>query len=284
MKMSGAFSPAHKIVSLLFCFFIPSLALSQGNKNPAGVDEATFNFVIHSVTNYFKPVLLGQGDNLHVETFWKSSVINAFARRLDSDVTLAFHGGLARLPGMDMATLALITCHEVGHLLGGAPFKDPKNFISAEAQADYFATSKCMRQIVKAIPEFTNLIPAIAPSASIQTKCFASFSSDLDQRICWLSASASKNMLDALDKATSHTPHPIDFESPDPTVVTKTNSSYPSAQCRLDTLIAGDLCQIDEHQLPDRTDENIGVCSSRNGDVIGLRPRCWFQDSSTFSG
>ena len=275
--MSGVFLPAHKIVQLFFYFFIPTFAFSQTQLNPVGVDEATFNFVIHGITDYFRPVLHAQGDNLHVETFWKSSVVNAFARRLNTDVTLAFHGGLARLPGMDMATLGLITCHEVGHLLGGTPFKDPKNFISAEAQADYFATSKCMRQIVKAIAEFAVLIPTTAPSTSIQEKCLASFSSDLDQHICWLSASASKNMLEVLDKATSHTPHPIDFESPDPAVVTKTNSSYPSAQCRLDTLIAGDLCQVDEHQLPDRADENLGVCSLKNGDVIGPRPRCWFR-------
>src|SRR4051812_30887126 len=55
-------------------------------------------------------------------------------------------GGLATRPSVTEDVLILIGCHEIGHLMGGEPLKSPGYIISAEGQADYYATLKCARK------------------------------------------------------------------------------------------------------------------------------------------
>lgn len=38
-------------------------------------------------------------------------------------------------------------CHELGHHLGGAPFKPDISWMSTEGQADYFSGSTCLKKI-----------------------------------------------------------------------------------------------------------------------------------------
>jgi hypothetical protein len=51
---------------------------------------------------------------------------------------------------------------------------------------------------------------------------------------------------------------------------------HPSLQCRLDTLIAGALCDIPDSQQVTPEDENRGTCNEIQGSVLGRRPRCWY--------
>ena len=83
------------------------------------------------------------------------------------------------------------------------------------------------------------------------------------------------------------------FDTPDPTVVDKTNPKHPDAQCRMDTSLQGALCSIafDELLIPGK-DTAAGVnskeaeeqamkvsCSSLHKVNVGFRPTCWFKSN-----
>jgi uncharacterized protein YkwD len=65
------------------------------------------------------------------------------------------------------------------------------------------------------------------------------------------------------------------LDTPDPTVVDKTQSKHPKAQCRLDTYLAGSLCSkaYDVNQIPK---DEFAFCSNR--------PKCWFKASGGDGG
>ena len=52
---------------------------------------------------------------------------------------------------LNLEQFLFIYCHELGHFIGGAPFKkNPgSTWASTEGQADYWATSVCLRRTLK---------------------------------------------------------------------------------------------------------------------------------------
>ncbi len=144
----------------------------------------------------------------------------AFARRWETDQIIVY-GGIAAIGSED--TMALILCHESGHLFGGTPYSDNYNRLSLEGQADYWGAGECLEKIL------TSLSPLL-PSPKALQFC-------LNEKMCARS-------VDAFLALTAHfadnrnLPHP-ELDTPDETVVTTLNLTHPSPQCRLDTMIAG---------------------------------------------
>lgn len=59
-------------------------------------------------------------------------------------------------PSVSDDTVLWIICHELGHILAGAPYSshpksDPRYPTSAEGKADYFAAGKCLKRVFKKI-------------------------------------------------------------------------------------------------------------------------------------
>ena len=60
---------------------------------------------------------------------------------------VVINGGLVRTEGIGFNQLAIIIAHEIGHLIGGAPYESGSSKCSCEGQADYAATSAILNGV-----------------------------------------------------------------------------------------------------------------------------------------
>ncbi len=189
------------------------------------------------------------------------------------------YGGLARHETITEDGFSLVLCHEIGHLVGGAPtvgmvlMKPMAN----EGQADYFAALKCLRKT------FLNddnaaIVAAMNVPATLATSCAKAFSNSDEKNICIRTGMAGASVADFF-AAVKKLP-PAKFETPDATVVRSTNSSHPAHQCRLDTYFQGSLCDVsfnEDLDMVNMKDEVKGTCHGSLGHTSGLRPLCWYK-------
>lgn len=257
------------------------LAMIFSNEGAAAITKTEYNAVIKKLSSIYKPIVKDMGANLSIIGSWESNVLNASAERTTGtrqwDV-LTF-GGLARIPIINKDGFALVICHELGHHLGGYPLRKD-DWASTEGQSDYFATLKCAR-IFFADDDNESIIKKINVPAIVTEKCSRVYTNNNEINICIRSSMASKNLALALESVRGNAA--IDenfcsFDKPAPALSrVYISEKHPAAQCRLDTLFQGSLCDknVDE-KLSNTTDTN-GVCSKSNGDEIGLRPACWYR-------
>ena len=181
--------------------------------------------------------------------------------------------GLAEHPSLTLGGFFAFACHELGHLIGGAPFVEAGNLNSlrgsVEGQADYFTSLKCLPRLFQQKNWPTELSPPdivkkycqIHNRSERQTSCVKTIMASLDF-VRFIEQDIGTSVLAQLDQK-----DPIE-------VPTRTLINYPKTiQCRLDTLLAGALCQADPSEATDDLNPNIGACSHG----IGARPRCWFK-------
>lgn len=153
--------------------------------------------------------------------------------------------------------LALLICHEFGHFLGGAPtiaqrtsnlatmarmMRNPFEKLSAEGQADFFATSSCYRELKE------------------KERTIHQMKDDLDHFMKMLMTLMRLQNIHVPDLA----PH---RETPSLAKADQTldqMGEYPSLQCRLDTLLKGLECSGVEAVTGQCLDQKIE------------RPACWF--------
>jgi hypothetical protein len=183
--------------------------------------------------------------------------------RAMSDGTVFIAGGILRhYFSSDDAFVALV-CHEIGHLLGGAPAST--NNMSYEGQADYYAASVCMKKFFKAYPE------ELARDNSIYhhyfVTCKKAYSTETDIRIC------AKIMQGGMNLASASAYEIDDILLPGPGideqyVTDKTLVGRDTGQCIADTFEAGALCEIDDSKI-NFTDEKSSACNNR--------PKCWYK-------
>ena len=149
-------------------------------------------------------------------------------------------GGYGRLPGMTRDGVVATLCHELGHGIGGAPYKvnDFENTqVSVEGQADYFAYRYCVPRIfkrlnpaapVKPVNDYTDKQCRSLPPASYN-QCTRAFQSLESERLFF--------RLNPDDPNT-------EYDHRDSTVVKTVDTNpyfYPTSQCRLDTMMNGIL-------------------------------------------
>lgn len=247
-------------------------------KAMSGLSESEFNGAIASVEKIYSPIFSKKGQRLVVRRLWQSEEVNAWASREGANSVIAMHGGLARHPAMTKDGFTLITCHEVGHHLGGTPKGSDPNLRwgSVEGQSDYFATLKCLRKVFAA--EVNSWNGQVAPVA--RQKCEDSFGADTDAaKICMRVAMASVsagNVSGALDRSGNPS-----LTSKDNRVVSQTYEKHPIAQCRLDTYINGSVCKVaDSVDVSDR-EPDTGTCRNIASEEYGARARCWYKPLST---
>ena len=228
-----------------------------------GMTEEMFEGIIDHAVSFYEPEMKAQGGRLTVVKNWDSSEVNAGAKRgtwSDKNAwLLMFYGGLARRPEITPDGFALVVCHEIGHLLGGAPYY-PGEVESNEGQSDYFATLKCARKIwadgVVRFPAKSNY----SLPQQVTMSCTTAFRNAKLVRTCTRSNRAAVGLARLLGRliaeGTDSEYIAPSFLTPDKSVVEQTDHGHPAAQCRLDTMYAGSLGRA--------------------------RPRCWYnpEDSS----
>ena len=163
---------------------------------------------------------------------------------------LFLFGGYAKIEGMTIEGIANTLCHELGHGIGGAPYKNTTDsyLVSVEGQADYYAASVCLKRILK------HIAPKKAPSALdgfVDGKCRKYFKTVTDIKNCFRSFETLEN--ERIFFQIEENGRETFYDRPDMNVVSQVNTKadfYPNSQCRLDTMVNG---------------------------VLGeKRPRCWF--------
>ena len=164
--------------------------------------------------------------------WWKSEQIHASYVKMKyeklTEHNIFLFGGYIRLNGMTLDGLAVTACHEIGHGIGGYPFKTSGS--STEGQADYFSTKTCLPVVFKYLNANTD-----------QNNYFDRLCSNIIVKDCVRKFSAiqsTKLFLESIHNST------LDYYTPSNLVVETINlnsSFYPSPQCRLDTLINGIL-------------------------------------------
>lgn len=226
------------------------------------------------IQNIYDREITSSNANLKIVYDLSSPIKGAFAKNdRHNNWQITVHGGLIEHPKMNYQAMGLILCHEVGHFLGGAPYvqgrqltptfitRAPKN-MSAEGQADFFATADCGKKIfaeVKLDEDYSDL-----PKESLDL-CDGT---QLDERLCLQLIKTSKRVIDIYTDIVSEIDgisyKEVSYVKKDITQTDRTLvyvGEYPGLQCRLDTMLAGISFDKDEKKEE-------------------LRPGCWYKSES----
>jgi uncharacterized protein YkwD len=234
----------------------------QDKMQRPNITETDFNSILDVIEDTYKPIFQSFGANFVLERAWSDSTVNAYADQVGRDWIVHMYGGMARRQEMNVAGFGLVACHEIGHHLGGFPKYSDSPWAANEGQSDYFSTFACARKVFDSLP-----VPTVTgkakeacdkwPDQSARETCYKIMDGGL----------ALGKLLAVLGGERVPT-----YETPDPSVVTKTSDSHPRAQCRLDTYYAGEVCA-------DKV-WNDKVIPTTKDAVCANRPRCWYADDS----
>ncbi len=217
----------------------------------------------HRIKSIYAPIVKEEwGKNLEIRILWFNNNLTARARPQGDRWIIEATMGLAKNPRMTLDAIAGVICHELGHFLGGRPKKSKQNgsWSSFEGQADYFATSQCLRKYFKE-QDNQGIVSKMPIPRYVTKKCRDNFSHSEDVAICQRSAAASLSMGITMADEVTRT---ISFQTPDTSIVEKNSLDMSrNIQCRLDTYFQGLLCN---------TPREDGTCLGPDGE----RPRCWF--------
>ena len=259
-----------------------NLYISADVKFTKSVVEQEFHDAIDEIEKIYGPILKNEHQaELVVERKWDDGTVNAYAFRKGSKWHVAMFGGLARHPETTKDGFSAVICHEVGHHIGGAPKKKSwmSSWASNEGQADYFATSKCLKLLFETQEQKTldlyNQAKKDSEELSAKAKCDEIHSNLLEAAICYRGALAGKSLARLLGSLRGNAD--VSFDTPDTSVVTKTDDNHPAAQCRMDTYLQGALCDKDSHERPSQTDAAVSFCMRADGYDKGVRPLCWYK-------
>lgn len=255
-----------------------NLNIPEGQFSTNGITENKFLELIASSQALYAPTFVAQGRTLEIVNKWSDGTVNAYAKRAGNTSQVFMFGGLARHPKVTMDAFQLVICHELGHHIGGAPktsgFFGRNSWASDEGESDYFATLKCAREVWKNDDNAAIVAKMEVPAKAV-AECQKAFNSTAEISLCERSAMAGKSLADTL--ADMGKGPATDFETLDPAIVSKTNHAHPKAQCRLDTYLAGAVCAKPKDVALSDLDTSVGACASEKGEVLGVRPVCWYK-------
>lgn len=278
------------IATPAFADFLPpnDLHLEDSLLRASNVSEQDFNDVIDEVEAIYGPMIKEtHGATLAVKRLWTNNTVNASAMQLGKTWNVNMYGGLARRPEVTRDGFTLVLCHELGHHLAGYPFS--AQWAANEGQSDYFATLSCGKVLWKnqrsKNEEAREVIPAL-PKA----QCDAVWRSRDDQNLCYRLMMASKSIADL---AGSKGLKKVSWDTPDTNMVSKTYNGHPQGQCRLDTMMAGAICDL-EFDMTLIPGKDLGskrnspeaemisakhTCTQYMKYELGYRPGCWFKSA-----
>ncbi len=255
---------------------IPHNSLNILDEEKSDIKRSDFVEVINKIDNLYRPVIEELGVKFTIHDLWDDGKVNASARKEPKEYQLKIYGGLARFEPVSKDAFILVLCHEIGHLLGGAPTWKPYNFVSSEGQADYYSTLKCFRKYMKSENNADFLKnKAIHPVAL--EGCDNSFQIKENKDICLRSSLAAQGLARVVAELSNLDFIP-QFDTPDPYErMFILFNGYPKPQCRIDTLLAGSLCKVnDKVDVLNNDLYNESVCSEIKGHDSGARPKCWY--------
>ncbi len=174
-------------------------------------------------------------ESITINLDWEKPYFSAYAHReVSGKFSINFWGGLARIPEMLEETWAFVVCHELGHILGGNPKMELKNYewASSEGQSDHFAAVECLPKYFekKYIQNFDDrrFLPYEVGYCSDTT------SDNRSLFVCLKTLRAARGFFGVSKYMFSKENY--DFHDHAPAIESTEINSYPSLQCRLDIL------------------------------------------------
>ena len=204
---------------ILLLFILPNYSYSSFHITPAMKQRTTKNPVISkrafknfikAMESEFQFLATEKSERLVTYAGWTDPTADhATARRWETAQVLIFRG-MAHRKEINLDALALIVCHEIGHLYGGHPLKREHDYIAAEGQADYFASQFCLKRALE-----------IISTENIEERKLEAINAV------------------GLFLARNWGHKKPSLSTPDLSVVEKTYLEHPTPQCRFDTYMAG---------------------------------------------
>ena len=252
--------------------------------SPPIMDNVAFENLIQKTFEPFTQNAATNGAKITYEVYWNSSSAGAFTLRKDQGKTwhILIYDGMLRLPYATEDMISSVLCHELGHHLGGYPFKE-NTWSASEGQADFFSFHACLPKLFAKDLEKNKGFREKAP-LSLRKECDLAYGEQARRDICYRSAVAAETLLKYEGQGGKSN---LSLVSKDPAIVKETIFTHPAPQCRIDTVVAGLLCQKDFklgyipghfgkglNTLEAEKDSSQYVCQNN---LIGSRPHCWFR-------
>ena len=237
-----------------------SSPLTESDEWNNGYQEASYHKVLDTFYQLYAPRIEALGAVFIIERDWIDGSVNAFSWKGGKQFGIEIPGGMSRYELINEEAFILVICHEMGHILGGAPHRKGTSF---EGQSDYYSTLKCMREILPLLPR---------PKLAVGEVCGESFLGARAQ-ICENSLKGTLSLTSLYARVEDSVVPRI--ETPDLKVVSRSSHKHPKAQCRFDTLLAGVLCSVSVDEDVSEDDLSMGSCV-RPDYEREARPRCWF--------
>lgn len=107
---------------------------------------------------------------LSLNADWQSPYMGAGISFYQYKYQLMILGGTTRVAGFSKDAYAAVVCHEIGHLIGGAPYQTIENatWSSSEGQADFFASSVCLPEYFKSLGVRVDELPSRIEKAGFE--------------------------------------------------------------------------------------------------------------------
>jgi hypothetical protein len=259
-----------------FASFLPENDFHRTKRYYAAgeVTEDDFDLILSAAEEIYAPIIASFGAELVVSGAWEDNTVNAYANQDGNRWEVSFFGGLARHPEMTFYGFSLVVCHELFHHLGGFPVYSNSEWNAAiEGQSDYGAAAACARKMFDQNSPMRvwgrDLMkkkkkPTEPPG---QKSCSGFYG--IDKEVCEITLEGGLSLGRVLaelngEKAPS-------YSTPSKVVVSKTMEKHPDSQCRLDTYLAGALCNKTWE------DRSIPRSKSEADKVSCAKPKCWYK-------
>ncbi len=232
---------------------IDNKSIDQRNDS-SKISHREFNEIVDAARIMFVEKAASENISLNLTGYWDSPVINAYTLVIGNSASISIYGGIAKATSLTSEGLALALCHELGHVLGGEPyFGDFNN--SVEGGADYYSTRHCLKEFLTVLnlPPSDNLTPDISKICSF----------DKDELLCQQVLVGGLSVMTELSKMSPNGNTELSYYTPDSTISPTTLKSYPSFQCRLDTILRGYLnlsrpsCWFNENDPNNHADSDV---------------------------
>lgn len=208
--------------------YISNAFSPSGGPYDNGYPQTRYQNVLDIIISIYSPIVAARGGTFHILSDWTDGAVNMWAFKLGSEFWLEIPGGMSRYHLITEEGFVLSACHELGHLLGGAPFKGAVD-ISLEGQSDYYASRFCIGKVLSILDPYKQKIE----NEEVSKICADAEDVQICERVLDGALSLSSYYAE-LEKVT--TPR---FDSPSEKIVAETLKVHPPAQCRLDTFFAG---------------------------------------------
>lgn len=261
---------------LLFLILLSPLA-AYTSSLPKASHEDWKQLLMQDTLTLYAPVSLSTFKKTLKLTISPETTIAASALHHQDHLALVVNQGLLDSPRLTPDILRMVLCHELGHLFGGAPRRnippewdgpvatDGQSFHSAEGQSDYYASVVCFRRLVRMRPNMQTSIKRAGPR--LTARCDQAWTDAKERALCLRTALAGQDFLNLVFE------FPISTENTDSSISpVLIRDTYPSRQCRLDTIINGALCSETFSSALNFSQMEKNDCSFQEA----KRPLCWY--------